>query len=275
MKKFLLTTMAMAAMLFAPLSANAQDKSEYKAPLVYNFAGLVEDNDLINVEGPTFFLYENEYKPDVSRYSFYGYQDYEGDALGKECHIWRRFDRLSGNLTSEGLACPNDREMAIDGLGAGSKVKIFYDNSEVLGDTPEEKSIVWITGASAGTEAEIDGVAPEAGVTVIPSGAEITIKSGEYIVFKVREGMIVSKVEIVNKAGYDYENAATVKNDFAAEAAPIILELTNKNGSASNGEIAIVRISRVIHGRKVSICQRYAVFGVAATVCKAMSLPKV
>ena len=236
MKKFLLTTMAMAAMLFAPLSANAQDKSEYKAPLVYNFAGLVEDNDLINVEGPTFFLYENEYKPDVNRYSFYGYQDYEGDALGKECHIWRRFDRLSGNLTSEGLACPNDREMAIDGLGAGSKVKIFYDNSEVLGDTPEEKSIVWITGASAGTEAEIDGVAPEAGVTVIPSGAEITIKSGEYIVFKVREGMIVSKVEIVNKAGYDYENAATVKNDFAAEAAPIILELTNKNGSASNGE---------------------------------------
>ena len=88
MKKFLLTTMAMAAMLFAPLSANAQDKSEYKAPLVYNFAGLVEDNDLINVEGPTFFLYENEYKPDVNRYSFYGYQDYEGDALGKECHIW-------------------------------------------------------------------------------------------------------------------------------------------------------------------------------------------
>ncbi|MBR1402291.1 MAG: hypothetical protein IJ604_02865 [Prevotella sp.] len=227
MKKILLSVVALAAMMFAPTSADAQSKQ----PLVYNFAGLVKRANIENAEGPTFFIYESSYKPDVERYGFVGYQNYEGEALGKECHVWRRYDRYNANLTANGLVCPTDREMAVDGLDAGSVVKVNYDATGVEG---AGKELVYVTGATAGTVAEIGGAEAVAGKTTIASGAEILVKKGAYIVFQVKKGMVISSIEVSNVL-LDYENGTTVKSDFAAEA-NTYKQPANLNGSTNNGQ---------------------------------------
>lgn len=212
MKKILLSVVALAAMMFAPTNADAQSKQ----PLVYNFAGLVEKQDLEFLNGGNYYVYYNAANPDMLRYNFRGYQNYEGEALGKECHVWRYGDNLNGNITAQGLTCPKDREMVVDGLSKGAVVKINYDATGVQGGD-KDKQIVYITGASAGTVAEIAGAEAVAGTTLIASGAEINVVDGEYIAFQVKKGMVISSIEVSNVV-LDYENGTTVKSDFAAEA---------------------------------------------------------
>ena len=230
MRKILLSVVALAAMLIAPQSAQAQSG----ASLVYNFAGLKAENNLQFLNGGDYYVYYSESQPDMLRYNFRGYQNYEGEALSKECHVWRYGDSLDGYLSPEGLLCPKDREMVVDGLGRGSVVKINYDNSAVEGEG-DAKMVVYITGASAKTQVEIDGAAPVAGQTTIASGAEIKVLDGQYIAFKVKKGMVIQSVEVSNVV-YNYEAGTTVKSDFAAED-KVYRQPAKQNGSVSNGQV--------------------------------------
>jgi hypothetical protein len=81
--------------------------------------------------GQGFYGWEKEDKTDSRRNDYKGYTWAEGSKLPKICHVWRRSDRINGNIGDGGLKCPNDREMAIDGLQPGSQVQIIYDAPEV------------------------------------------------------------------------------------------------------------------------------------------------
>ena len=76
--------------------------------------------------GQGFYGWEKEDKTDSKRNDYKGYAWAEGSVLPEICHVWRRIDRINGNIKEGGLYCPNDREMAIDGLQEGSTVQIFY-----------------------------------------------------------------------------------------------------------------------------------------------------
>ncbi|MBQ7420895.1 MAG: hypothetical protein IJV27_01920 [Prevotella sp.] len=250
MKKQILSIVALAAMLFAPQVLRAQDSGETteKAdPIVYDFAGLTTKNDLTNLNyGQPFYVWESESKADSRRQDFKGYQNYTGTNLTTECHVWRRSDRLSGNLVDGGINCPNDREMVINGLTAGSVVKITYDATNAAEDA---KEMIWATGATAGTIAKVavttetpatdEGgeatsetkeVVAVSGETPIQSGAEIKIlyTEGGYFGFKVKKGMIISKVEITTAETTITSNTPAT-NDFEAEAKPVITQPVNLN----------------------------------------------
>jgi hypothetical protein len=136
------------------------------------------------------------------RNDYKGYTWAEGSVLPEECHVWRRSDRINGNIVEGGLKCPNDREMAIDGLEAGSYVQIFYEGGDVvwaIGDGSSEQ----LEGARA--TATINGIEAVTGETVIPSESKIVVTSVTpavngtgYIVFKVKKNMIISKIVIGN-----------------------------------------------------------------------------
>jgi hypothetical protein len=97
--------------------------------------------------GQGFYGWEKEDKTDSRRNDYKGYTWAEGSVLPEICHVWRRSDRINGNIKEVdlikegdlikvgGLYCPDDREMAIDGLQEGSTVQIFYEAPELAATT--------------------------------------------------------------------------------------------------------------------------------------------
>ena len=151
--------------------------------------------------GQGFYGWEKADKTDSRRNDYKGYTWAEGSVLPADCHVYRRSDRINGNIKEGGLYCPNDREMAIDGLEPGYIVEIFYEGEGnmmwAIGDgTSEEGGVVRAT-------ALINGVEAVTGETEFTSGAGILVKSVTpavkgtgYIVFKVKKGMVITKVII-------------------------------------------------------------------------------
>jgi hypothetical protein len=184
--------------------------------------------------GQAFYAWEKADKVDSKRQDYKGYSWKEGLSLPEVCHVWRRSDRINNNVVPEGLKCPNDREMVIDGLQEGAVVKIFYDASATVttnaetGETSEPKQIIWAaalvssaedaTTTTPAVEATVDGTPAVVGETQIPSGAAITITKfnidadhvGGYFPFKVSKGMVISKIEITTG------NAPSAINNVAA-----------------------------------------------------------
>jgi len=85
--------------------------------------------------GQGFYGWEKADKTDSKRNDYKGYAWAAGSVLPEICHVWRRSDRINGNIKEGGLYCPNEREMAIDGLQAGSTVQIFYEAPELAATT--------------------------------------------------------------------------------------------------------------------------------------------
>ena len=114
---------------------NAQLKS---APVSYNydFAKIAQNGENPanfngnQNNGQGFYGWEKADKTDSRRNDYKGYTWAEGSWLPEVCHVWRRSDRINGNIKEGGLYCPSDKEMAIDGLQTGSTVKIIYDAPE-------------------------------------------------------------------------------------------------------------------------------------------------
>lgn len=77
--------------------------------------------------GQAFYGWESAENTDKLRQDYKGYEWAEGSVLPEVCHVWRRSDRINGNIKDGGLYCPSDKEMAIDGLSTGSIVQITYD----------------------------------------------------------------------------------------------------------------------------------------------------
>ena len=101
--------------------------------------------------GQGFYGWENDGKTDSRRNDYKGYTWTEGSVLPQVCHVWRRSDRINGNIKEGGLYCPSDKEMAIDGLKAGSTVQIDYDAPEKadqtsLKDLPFGTWSAWVGG---------------------------------------------------------------------------------------------------------------------------------
>lgn len=107
--------------------------------------------------GQGFYGWENADKTDSRRNDYKGYKWESGSVLPDICHVWRRSDRINGNikfsedLQEGGLFCPSDKEMAIDGLKEGSTVQIFYDaplkaDETSLKDIPFGVWSAWVGG---------------------------------------------------------------------------------------------------------------------------------
>jgi hypothetical protein len=113
---------------------NPAGGSNVKAPASYTYdfaaAAAAEENpsNLNGSEksGQAFYGWENENKTDSKRQDYKGYKWAAGSVLPEVCHVWRRSDRINGNIKNGGLFCPSDKEMAIDGLKPTSTVQIFY-----------------------------------------------------------------------------------------------------------------------------------------------------
>ena len=151
------------------------------------------------------------------RNDYKGYVKKEGSTLPETCNIWRRSDRFDQDASwnvAGGVAMPNDREFAIDGLTPGSKVVIEYDatnategNKDIIWAVGENNTLGEAVGAGEGipvATATIGGVEAVPGETAIASGAEILIKSVTpavkgtgYIVIKVKKNMVISKISIL------------------------------------------------------------------------------
>lgn len=224
MKKFnyLFSAAAIAAAMLMT-SCNKEDnpvtpaQSQYQALFTYDFtaaeaAGENPDNFNGNQNnGQGFYGWEKADKTDSKRNDYKGYTWAEGSVLPEECHVWRRSDRINNNVKNGGLYCPNNREMAVDGLEVGYVVEITYDNAEAADGS---KDIIWAIGdgtseggpGSARATATIDGVEAVTGVTPIASGAKIEVKSVTpaekgtgYIVFQVKKNMVIKKIVISKK----------------------------------------------------------------------------
>ena len=174
-------------------------------PAVYNFAAAADAEEAVtNLNGSTanggvFYGWESVSKPDSKRQDYKGYENYTGTNLPKECHVWRRNDRISGNLWKGGLVCPNNKEMAINGLEPGYKIVIDFDAKDAAGD-----KLLWVPGKGAEPQAvAVVGNADRSavsGITEIASGDTIYFVSGakDYFVFKVLKDMIIKKITIID-----------------------------------------------------------------------------
>ena len=191
--------------------------------------------------GHVFYGWEKSDRTDSKRQDYKGYEWTEGSLLPKVCQVWRRSDRINGNVKDDGLYCPNDREMAIDGLEPGDKVIIVYDATNAAED---DKEIIWAIGDGtseggpgvARATATIAGVEAVSGETAIPSGAEIAVNSVTpiengtgYIVIKVKKGMTVKQIAIVNGEAPKME----VYTEFVAETGTLTYYYDGKINSRS------------------------------------------
>lgn len=223
MKKFnyLFSAAAIAAAMFMT-SCTEQDNpvnpdSQYQALFTYDFAAAEAAGENPGnkngsaANGQVFWGWEKADKTDSKRQDYKGYEWAEGSVLPQECHVWRRSDRINNNVKEGGLFCPNNREMAVDGLEVGNIVEIIYDNAAAADDA---KDIIWAIGdgtseggpGSARATATIDGVEALTGVTPIASGAKIEVtsvtpedKGTGYIVFQVKKNMVIKKIVIGKK----------------------------------------------------------------------------
>lgn len=196
-----------------PVTPPEPQEPQYEAIYTYDFAaaGAAGENPgNLNgsaANGQKFNAWESESKTNSARQDYKGYTWAEGSVLPEVCHVWRRSDRINGNVVETGLKCPADREVAIDGLEAGYRVEITYDATEAADDA---KEIIWVAAVSTdeGSEgplntAKIAGEDAVSGVTPIASGAAIdvqTVTPAEngtgYITIKVRKNMVIQKVVI-------------------------------------------------------------------------------
>jgi len=227
---------------------------EKPAPTVYDFKGAQEagETPLVNLGyGSPFYVWEKVDKADSRRQDFKGYKDYSGENLPAECHVWRRSDRYdqaaSWKENLPGLNCPNDREMVIDGLTAGSAVKIEYDATNAAEGS---KEMIWATGTGAepNTLAVVgnDNTTAVSGITTIPSGKVIHIVSTDkgYFGFKVKKNMVITKITIgvetplqdVKKGygvfinGGSVNGAVTVDKFVAAEGETVTIKASPEEG---------------------------------------------
>ena len=114
---------------------NAQLKS---APVSYNydFANAGKQGVKINKQngnqsnGQGFYAWEKADKTDSKRNDYKGYSCTDGADLWLPavCHIWGREE--IHKIDANGINITQDRQLAIDGLQAGSKVQIFYTAPE-------------------------------------------------------------------------------------------------------------------------------------------------
>lgn len=188
-------------------------QAQFEALFTYDFAaaGAVEENPANfngnQNNGQGFYGWESAEKTDSRRNDYKGYVWAEGSTLPEECHVYRRSDRINGNVIATGLKCPSDKEMAIDGLEPGYQVEIFYDATDAAEGS---KDMIWATGDGTSDNdgvvratATIDGVEAVSGESVIPSGAKIVVRTVTpavngtgYFVFKVKKNMVISKIII-------------------------------------------------------------------------------
>ena len=197
--------------------------------------------------GQAFYGWEKADKTDSKRQDYKGYEWAEGSVLPEVCQVWRRSDRINGNVKDYGLYCPNDREMAVDGLEPGSKVIVVYDALEAT-----NKELVWAIGdgtseGGPGTvraTATINGVEAVTGETTIASGAEIlvnTVTPAEngtgYIVFQVKKGMYIQQIAVipVPVVEPDVYTVAGTKNLTGTEEDWQIVETNNMTVNAETG----------------------------------------
>ena len=180
--------------------------------------------------GQAFYGWEKVDKTDSKRQDYKGYTWEEGSVLPEVCQVWRRSDRINGNVKDNGLYCPNDREMAVDGLEPGSKVIVVYDAANAT-----DKELIWAIGDGTsqdgpGTDratATINGVDAVIGETTIASGAEILVNSVTpaengtgYIVFQVKKGMYIRQIAVIPAtATATYTVAGAVKVGEEEQAA--------------------------------------------------------
>ena len=157
--------------------------------------------------GQAFYGWEKSDWTDSKRQDYKGYKYAEGSKLPEVCHVWRRSDRINGNVAGNGgLKCPSDKEMAVDGLTEGLAVTIIYDATNAT-----NKEIVWAIGdgSSEGGPGEvrakaiINGAEAVPGTTTIKSGDVITVtkvtpaeNGSGYIVFGVKKDMVIKKIII-------------------------------------------------------------------------------
>ena len=192
--------------------------------IVYNFAAAAaaeENPENLNF-GSAFYGWENEGKTYSKRQDYKGYTNYTGTNLPAECHVFRRSDRINGNIGNGGLKCPNQREMAINGLTAGQKVVIEYTGDGQMlyatgydpANATAEPNTVAIVGD--GNKAAISGT------TTIASGTPIHIVSTDngYFVFRVLKNMVITKITISDEAT-PIDPATVVKPNKVIVAAEI------------------------------------------------------
>ena len=187
---------------------------QYEVLFTYDFSAAAaagENPENLNgsaKNGQAFYAWEKADKTDSKRQDYRGYTWAEGSVLPAECHVWRRSDRINGNVKDGGLACPSNKEMVVDGLEVGNIVEIFYDNEAAADDA---KSIIWAAAVNAETgpryTATINGQDAVSGETAIASGDKIEVKAIEpaengatgYIAFQVKKGMIIKGIVISKK----------------------------------------------------------------------------
>ena len=203
-------------------------------PIVYDFEAAANagenpaNKNGSSDNGQQFYGWESETVKDYARNDYKGYSWATGSKLPEVCHVWRRSDRINGNVSGNGgLKCPSNRLMAVDGLTEGLTVTIIYDATNAT-----NKEIVWAIGDGSSSQltqpratATINGVEAVPGQTTIKSGDVITVNSvteaqngSGYIVFKVMEDMVIKKIIIDEaKAASDVEvttNAASAQDLF-------------------------------------------------------------
>jgi len=201
--------------------------------IVYDFAAAAaagENPSNVNggsANGAIFYGWENEGKTYSKRQDYKGYAWAEGSVLPEECHVWRRSDRINGNMTAAdaevlGLNCPAQREMAINGLSAGQQVVIEYTG---------EGEILYATGFDAANPtAEPNTVAvvgdgnkaAVSGTTTIASGTPIHIVSTDngYFVFRVLKNMVIQKITISEESA-PIDPASVVKPNIVSVSTEI------------------------------------------------------
>ncbi len=201
--------------------------------IVYDFAAAAaagENPGNVNggsANGAIFYGWENEGKTYSKRQDYKGYAWAEGSVLPEECHVWRRSDRINGNMTAAdaevlGLNCPAQREMAINGLSAGQQVVIEYTG---------EGEILYATGFDAANPtAEPNTVAVVgdgnkaaiSGTTTIASGTPIHIVSTDngYFVFRVLKNMVIQKITISEESA-PIDPASVVKPNIVSVSTEI------------------------------------------------------
>lgn len=190
------------------------DEPQYEVLFTYDFAAAAaaEENpgnkNGSASNGQAFWAWEKADKTDSKRQDYKGYEWAEGSVLPEECHVWRRSDRINNNVKDGGLACPNNREMVVDGLEVGYVVEIIYDNEAAADDA---KSIIWAAAVNAETgpryTATINGAEAVSGETAIASGDKIEVTAIEpaengttgYIAFQIKKGMVIKSIVISKK----------------------------------------------------------------------------
>lgn len=170
MKKtnFLYASLMMAACTFGVQSCTVDDNPAPDPTILtevftYDFEAIPDGTKLGNLggsaaNGQAFYAWEKADKTDSKRQDYKGYTLVDGVNLPDVCHVWVRGDRFDqdNSFKNGGLNIRNDREMAIDGLSAGSIVQITYDAPEKadqadLSDVPFQMWDGWVDANPTGT----------------------------------------------------------------------------------------------------------------------------